>query len=379
MRNDKKGKRKKSDKPEFGLIWKILLAINIFVVALYLTASYIGYVDPKSASYLALMPMAYPLFLAATVPTLLFWVVRHRRLMLITICSWLATIPQICTFVPVHFNDIEEAQSEKGSYTLMTYNTLGFAGEEETKSAIIDEIMEKNADFVCIQEGTTIDALRNRHADPDRIARLCARYPYVHFSNHRYTVGFFSKRPTGIITEKSIGDYFYVEAYKTSGLGGDIYIINTHMESIGLTNDDKQLYMDLTQTGTNKQTLKGVRSHLLNKLLKADRQRAEQARLIKSIADSLRTASPHTPLFICGDFNDPPYTYSYLTAKGNYSDAYTDAGLGYAHTYNRNRFYFRIDNIFYYDRQVKVTACRVGASKASDHHSVTAVFSNHNK
>ena len=378
MKNVKKGKRKKSDKPQFGLISKILLTINILVVVLYLTACYIGYVDPNSASYLALMPMAYPLFLIATIPTLLFWVVKHRRLMLITVCSWLATIPQICTFMPIHFNDIEQAQSEKGSYTLTTYNTLGFAGDKETKNAIIDEILEKNADFVCIQEGTTIEDLRYWHTDPDRIARLCARYPYVHFSNKNHTLGCFSKRPIGIIMEQSIGNYFYVEAYKTSGLGGEIYIINTHMESIGLTVDDKRLYMDLTQTA-KKETLKGVRSHLLNKLLKADRQRAVQARLIKSIADSLRTASPHTPLFICGDFNDPPYTYSYLTAKGNYSDAYTDAGVGYAHTYNRNRFYFRIDNIFYDDRLVEAEACRVGTSKASDHHSVTAIFNNHNK
>ena len=378
MKNVKKGKRKKSDKPQFGLISKILLTINILVVVLYLTACYIGYVDPNSASYLALMPMAYPLFLVATIPTLLFWVVKHRRLMLITVCSWLATIPQICTFMPIHFNDIEQAQSEKGSYTLTTYNTLGFAGDKETKNAIIDEILEKNADFVCIQEGTTIDDLRYWHTDPDRIARLCARYPYVHFSDKNHTLGCFSKRPIGIIMEQSIGNYFYVEAYKTSGLGGEIYIINTHMESIGLTVDDKRLYMDLTQTA-KKETLKGVRSHLLNKLLRADRQRAVQARLIKSIADSLRTASPHTPLFICGDFNDPPYTYSYLTAKGNYSDAYTDAGVGYAHTYNRNRFYFRIDNIFYDDRLVEAEACRVGTSKASDHHSVTAIFNNHNK
>ena len=361
-----------------GRISKILLTINILVVVLYLTACYIGYVDPDSASYLALMPMAYPLFLVATIPTLLFWVVKHRRLMLITVCSWLATIPQICAFMPIHFNDIEQAQSEKGSYTLTTYNTYGFAGDKETKNAIIDEILEKNADFVCIQEGTTIDDLRYWNTDPDRIARLCARYPYVHFSNKNHTLGCFSKRPIGIIMEQSIGNYFYVEAYKTSGLGGEIYIINTHMESIGLTVDDKRLYMDLTQTA-KKETLKGVRSHLLNKLLRADRQRAVQARLIKSIADSLRTASPHTPLFICGDFNDPPYTYSYLTAKGNYSDAYTDAGVGYAHTYNRNRFYFRIDNIFYDDRLVEAEACRVGTSKASDHHSVTATFNNHNK
>ena len=378
MKNVKKGKRKKSDKPQFGLISKILLTINILVVVLYLTACYIGYVDPDSASYLALMPMAYPLFLVATIPTLLFWVVKHRRLMLITVCSWLVTIPQICAFMPIHFNDIEQAQSEKGSYTLTTYNTFGFAGDKETKNAIIDEILEKNADFVCIQEATTIDDLRYWNTDPDRIARLCARYPYVHFSNKNHTLGCFSKRPIGIIMEQSIGNYFYVEAYKTSGLGGEIYIINTHMESIGLTVDDKRLYMDLTQTA-KKETLKGVRSHLLNKLLRADRQRAVQARLIKSIADSLRTASPHTPLFICGDFNDPPYTYSYLTAKGNYSDAYTDAGVGYAHTYNRNRFYFRIDNIFYDDRLVEAKACRVGTSKASDHHSVTATFNNNNK
>ena len=31
---------------------------------------------------------------------------------------------------------------------------------------------------------------------------------------------------------------------------------------------------------------------------------------------------------ICGDFNDTPYSYAYLTAKGDLCDAYRDGGFG---------------------------------------------------
>ena len=38
-----------------------------------------------------------------------------------------------------------------------------------------------------------------------------------------------------------------------------------------------------------------------------------------------------------------------------------------------------VQDVFGDDRLVEAEACRVGTSKASDHHSVTATFNNHNK
>ena len=77
---------------------------------------------------------------------------------------------------------------------------------------------------------------------------------------------------------------------------------------------------------------------------------------------------------ICGDFNDTPYSYAYLTAKGDLCDAYRDGGFGPMKTYYRNRFYFHIDHILYSGDFLDATACRRGSSRASDHYPLVADF-----
>ena len=59
--------------------------------------------------------------------------------------------------------------------------------------------------------------------------------------------------------------------------------------------------------------------------------------------------SPY-PVIICGDFNDPPASYSYRRVRGNLKDAFVEAGSGRSATYKIGKIAsLRIDNIMYSD------------------------------
>ena len=354
-------------------VWmKILIWITAVITAAYLVSSFIGYANPKNCGFLAISGIAYPLILIAVLASLLFWLVVRRKYALIPAVALLATVPQILAFTPLHYNRFWSGRLDS-DFTVMTYNTFGFRGMEigETNPTV-KEILKYDADFVCLQETPRIKRLKQLMDDSQRTL-LEKRYPYMGGTDST-SMCYLSKSPVKIIHSYKDNRYFAFCAYETQALGKKAVFINLHLESIGLTPSDKELYMELTSVSNKDKTLRGVRSRLMTKLSNAFKRRAEQAKMVRGYIDSLQTASPGTRIFVCGDFNDTPYSYSYLTIKGNLNDAYTDAGIGPTYTYNANRFYFRIDQLFYEADGIEAVSTRRGNSRSSDHYPIVSIF-----
>ena len=56
----------------------------------------------------------------------------------------------------------------------------------------------------------------------------------------------------------------------------------------------------------------------------------------------------HYPIILCGDINDVPVSYTYSTlASDKLTDAFTEKGRGYGHTFNEGNIKFRIDDIMH--------------------------------
>ena len=60
-------------------------------------------------------------------------------------------------------------------------------------------------------------------------------------------------------------------------------------------------------------------------------------------------ASYTKPIFLAGDFNDTPSSYTYRTMKGDMTDGFRDSGSGYGGTFRYLGGVLRIDYIFYDD------------------------------
>lgn len=350
-------------------VYRTLMWLNAVVAVAYVASAYAGYVDPHYFAIVSLLGLAYPVMLILLLCFVGVWLAVRSlncwRNLWICGIALVLTVPQLLAFCPLKglFRS-----GKLADFRLMSYNVYEIRHAEGEPSPL-DEILENDPDFVCLQEMPTVEAL-DKSKNDDRWKQIRKKYPYVETAKTT-SVGFMSKQPAEMIEERSDMHYFGYAIYKTTIADSKAYIINVHLESIGLNDSDKQLYMKLT---SKHPQVRGVRSQLMSKLCVAFRNRALQAKEIRQKADSLQRYNSDATVMICGDFNDTPYSYAYLTARGNFADAYCDGGVGPMITYNRNRFYFHIDQILYSDRQIEAVACRRGTSKASDHYAVIADF-----
>lgn len=346
---------------------RILLWLNMLVAAGYLLSAYVGYISPERAGYLSLAGLAYPLLLIALLLFFPLWLLLHRRYLLIGVAALAASLPQLWAFCPLNFGG-----GERQDFRLMTYNVYGMSRGDSTMVSTLDEILNHDADFVCLQETSKEKSLKYAYRD-GAWDRAKQQYPYMELSAGESMLGYFSKTPVTTVCEGKERPYFDYAVYRTELDGRTAFFMNLHLESIGLTHSDKELYLRLTSPDESEKTLRGVRSRLMSKLRRAYRERARQARLAREKIDSIRSEYPQADFFVCGDFNDTPYSYSYLTLRGDFDDAYSDGAAGITHTYNKDRFYFHIDHILYAGGWEAVSTRR-GTTRASDHYALIADF-----
>lgn len=354
----------------------VALSANFLLVALYLLSAYVGYASPFVTGYLTLSGLAYPVFLLLLLLTIPLWLMVKRRYALINIAVIMVTLPQFLAFFPMNLHFGYDEPADSGTFKVMTYNVFNFQNNDTANKGRIHptltELLKYDADFICIQETADLRLLARNEQDNTQYKLLLKRYPYT-LINDRTSLGYLSKQPTTLLRTLKGSRYFSAEIYRTT-LGGDTtLLLNTHLESIGLTESDKQLYMELTSVNDNDKTLHGVRSQLMDKLTKAFRNRSKQAAQIATALDSLRHEFPGKSIIVCGDFNDTPYSYAYLTVKGDMHDAYTDAAFGPTYTYNQNRFYFKIDHLLYEGNIEAVNTVR-GSARSSDHYPIISTF-----
>ena len=356
-----------------NLLIKILLWVNIILVVVYLMAAFVGFVNPDNIGFLPLLSLSYPILCVMLALTIPVWLFIRKRYAIISAFAFIITIPQVFTFSPVHYNRFWK-ERKPGDFTLMTYNAFGFKGPDEgiKGNPALAEILKYDADFVCLQESAQPSWLKDRGLTDEQDKLRKERYPYFEVEKNS-SLGYMSKRPVELVLQEGDGVYFEFAVYRTKVFDKTSYIFNMHLESIGLTPSDKELYLNLVSTKEDK-SLKGVRSRLMTKLRNAFRNRAAQAERVRTVIDSIAAKNKDAEIFVCGDFNDTPYSYSYLTIKGNLCDAYSNGSIGPTYTYNKNRFYFKIDHLFYSDENLDLVSTRRGNSRGSDHYPLISIF-----
>ena len=147
--------------------------------------------------------------------------------------------------------------------------------------------------------------------------------------------------------------------------GTQLSLYNLHLQSIGLSPDDKQLYTSLTRRPTAHK-LENARYDLLSKLSAAMKARARQADLLRAQIDSIGGQN----IIVAGDFNDIEDCHAQRVIEGkDLHSVYTSVGRGPSVTYYANRFYFNIDHVLYGSDIVPLSYSRPMA-RTSDHYPV---------
>lgn len=357
-------------------IRKIFLYANIVIIVGMLLTGYAGVINPVSHPVLSLAGFAFPAFLFANLAFLVFWVLVRLRFVIVPILGFLLAYGPTQTYFPLNtYPDVPE-----GSIKVLSYNVHAFT--DMTRDVTVPQLgpngtlkylVDSGADIICIQEYHRVgaqDSLWNiidslykhkeilestghKHPGGDKIAIL-SKYPVVHKEN------------LPIYTAGNTAGVFDVEID-----GQLVHVVNLHLETVGLSEEDKADFQEMVHGNTSKSDMKRESKFMAKRLAEATKTRAPQA----DVVDEYIRAHKDERIILCGDFNDHPLSYVHRTIESRLKDCFREAGHWAGYSFQFHSMYVRIDNIMCSD-DWDVYDCAVDKSiNKSDHYPIYCYLS----
>lgn len=330
------------------------------------------YVSPVKTLTVALLPFIYTGLLITNGVFAVLWIFINWKFSFISALSIVLGVKFFGLVYPVL--PLFSSEKHEGDIKIMTYNVRVFGlydwqNNVNLKAGIIELIQEENPDIICLQEVywnksdrnfITIDSVKIvLDANSDfRLATSTAvggqnyglatisRYPIV----NSFSLQFESSRNGFIYNDLVIED-------------DTVRVYNCHLQSIQLSQNDYTVIEDIAEAEENVKM-----KIVLKKYLKSLVKRSKQAEIVRASIDSC-----NYPVFVCGDFNDGPLTYTYFTIAKGLRDSYSAKGKYPGYTWENFKIKQRIDFILY-DKLFKCTSHKVIKENFSDHYPVVAEF-----
>ncbi|MCD8185881.1 MAG: endonuclease/exonuclease/phosphatase family protein, partial [Rikenellaceae bacterium] len=279
---------------------------------------------------------------------MLYWAIRWKAVFFLPALLLLIGMPKIKTFYHFPGGKATPEYPVRGDIKIMSYNVEGFlqydAEKKRTTSArqIIDFIRENDPDIICFQEFQSTPDIPE-----EKINGWLEAWPY---RTHYYTIthqqrgvwgpAIYSKFP--ILAEAIVP----FEESRNGALWADVSvsgrdtlrIICNHLETT-YVRENNILFLQPENFAADPDKTAQLRN-IAGKLRKGFYKRAPQAETIARLI-----AERDVPTLVCGDFNDPPMSYTYQTIRNKFNDTFEDKGSGYGYTYKRLYRLMRIDYI----------------------------------
>lgn len=292
----------------------------------------------------------------------LFWVFKDFKKSFLSLLIVLVGWSHIQGFMGLHSSDKVEA--DKSNISVISYNF-------NYGSRVVNRDNKKKA----ITKKDAADFLR-RFADEDILCfqemnTNAVKIISQHFGGHyKHKVA----KHTMILSRYPIIDKGLIEfgTITNSCIWADIAtpsdtfrVYNMHLKSnrISKTADE------IASEGTidDKKTWRGI-GNIFQQYRKTHIKRANQAQLVRRHMDQ----SPY-PVMACGDFNDPPLSYTYRHIKGDLEDTFLCKGEGLGTTFAGSIPLQRIDYIFV-NSQFETLSHKVIKEEFSDHYPIATLI-----
>lgn len=367
-----------AEKSSAGYIRGVKIAyitVSLLLAACTIFAAYGGVIAPRHFKSLpAVIAMTFPFWIILQAVLALINLMFCRRALIISAAVMLICLKPFLTFCPLNiFNTPELDDGQKADrFSLMTYNVLNlmpYHGTAADSSATLQTVINYHPDYVCFQEGSVPVVSKATGVTSGQLSEFKKEFPVRISSNYGLPIFSRNKIRQSEMPELP-GGSGDIACYRTEVNGHRLTIYNLHLQSIGLNDDDKELYRKITDGQHPNSNIRRAKHQLYAKLQKAFLYREEQAAIIRMILDEDTSRN----IIVCGDFNDIPGCYAMRTIMGkDFKDAYTERGFGPAHTYRADRFYFHIDQVLYRGDLLPVSIS-VLKSGCSDHYPVLTSF-----
>ncbi|MCE9538300.1 MAG: endonuclease/exonuclease/phosphatase family protein [Bacteroidetes bacterium] len=341
------------------------------IAAIGLLISYFApYVSPENFWFLAFFGLAYPVFVILNILFVIYWVGQLKRRMFYSLIILLGGWSYIWEYGQINFNNIPD-KSKKTikimSYNVRLFDLYNWSNKVGTRNKMLELISDESPDIMCLQEFSTGDSTSTQFNNVDTLKKFNkAKNSYIEYTNtirkkNHYGVAIFSAFPI-IRNGKIIFDANSnnICIYSDIKINKDtVRVYNVHLQSIHLGYDDYKFMDDIMH---NKKTEELEKSkNILKRIKRAFIKRSIQTELV---AEHI-SKSPY-PVIVCGDFNDPPASYTYHTISKDLEDAFVESGNGFGRTYAGKFPSFRIDYILH-SKIFKAYDFRTIREELSDH------------
>lgn len=353
--------KKKKKKINFLKIFKVIILFLNIISATGLFFTFIGQYLPPSYSYIvAFSGLGFSYLLFINLFFVFFWLFIRFKIALLSLILILLNINNIDKYYQL--NETPKPETCVNCVKVMSYNVRLFGlynhNTQKERSAhkqeILDYIAEVNPDILNIQEFFYDKSGNLNFNTLDTIASILnlrdESYYFTHFPYNRknefyYGYATFSKYRivgSGLVLlpdSHSVAATYVDIRYK----GDTVRNYNIHLASNYFDPVDDQTSKQILESTDFDSTLNSRARVVYNKMKGAIEKRELQA---KSIHDHIKK-SPYS-VIVCGDLNDPPFSYSYHKISSGLKDSFRASGKGVGNTYHGPIYpSFRIDHIFH--------------------------------
>lgn len=344
-----------------------LSVVTLLVAVTMLMTYLVPYVNPGRVWFFPVLGLMAPAVYVATVILAMYWVVRWRwgRAGVMLALVFIGLFKVSLFYKPELRRVYNSAdQNDRGTFKVMTYNVRSFYANNGQSSVqnVLGLINRADPDIVCLQEFNA--RLAEQTAG---FALLDEKYEKAQFGRTEAPDSLYGA-PLLILSKYHILNAGVVLSPRSSVwadllIGEDtIRIFNNHLRSTAINaSDDEYItkHRFLSDTASEVKIRSMVRRLRENSVL-----RAAQVDTIARVVNE----SPGRRI-VCGDFNDTPMSYVYRTMADGLSDAFSESGSGYSHTFRGFYNTLRIDYVLF-SEGLESLNYDVGQVDYSDHHPV---------
>lgn len=327
---------------------KILLIINILAIVGLLLSYASAHVSPVKVPFLALFSLAYPHIVLLNIGFFILWIIFRKWYFIISLAILTLGIKTLSTnfkFIPAkHTCDVDNNKKFK----VLSYNVQVFGlyanSNKHIQNNIFKFIRTQNPDIACFQEYYEEKNAKSPMRD-SLIKNQKFKYSHIYYTYQskyqKFGIATYSRYP--IINKQVLkfNNTFNVSIFSDIKINKDtLRFFNCHLESIGFSPDDYNFIDSIAKPHSDlkMKTAKNIYA----RLKEAYKKRSVQINLLIEQVKK----SPY-PVVLCGDFNDPPSSYTYKLMSDYLTDSFVKQGIGKGATFSRNIFSYRIDYIFY--------------------------------
>ena len=309
--------------------------------------------EPKSFALISELSLAVPLLIIHNGLFVVYWLLKVKKQLFLSLLVLILGYGHVSSLYK--FSASKRVKSDSNitimNFNVRLFNLYNWIVEPDVETEIVNLISEAAPDVISFQE-------YHPHENVDLVS-FPYKYEKLSGSRVRYGQAIFSKYP--IVNSGSIefpetaNNAIYADIVKDEDT---LRVYNVHLQSLRI--DEKVEALDKEQS-----------ERLLRRASATFIKQHSQAELF--IAH--KASSPYRSV-ICGDFNNSAYSYVYKKIKGDFKDAFEEAGNGFGRTFNFKYFPVRIDFILV-DGSFEVNGFKTYSKTLSDHFPIQAKLGLH--